>query len=280
MRVPRTLKILGLLLAGSLLGGSAFAASSVITSSDIKDETIQNRDIDKGVITMNRFAKSTQDKINKAGTSGAGGAAGSQGPAGPPGVTGAQGPQGAPGPQGPQGPPGTAPNAEFGLVTVFVDRGSGPSGFSLLAAPLGSPAAATTSGQFRFSCANAAGCKVSIGAAVMSPARPSGTSGFFPRITIQKEATGGDPKTFCEYADGAFTRINRVQTLTAARTEMQTPLRLDIGGTADCGAGQGGGLVNEITVPKGSAGASDPAFYDVWITVAYGEPPSVGRHPR
>ena len=82
MRVSRTLKILGLLLVGSLLGGTAFAAKSVITSSDIKDETIQNRDIDKGVITMNRFAQSTQDKINEAATPGPGGGAGSPGPAG------------------------------------------------------------------------------------------------------------------------------------------------------------------------------------------------------
>ena len=38
MRVPRTLKILGLLLVGSMLGGTAFgAAESVITSKDIKD---------------------------------------------------------------------------------------------------------------------------------------------------------------------------------------------------------------------------------------------------
>ena len=88
MRVPRTLKILGLLLVGSMLGGTAFAAT-VISSKDIKDESIQNRDIDKGVITMNRFAQSTQDKINKAATPGPGGGNGSQGPAGPPGVGGA-----------------------------------------------------------------------------------------------------------------------------------------------------------------------------------------------
>ena len=240
MRVPRTLKILGLLLAGSLLGGSAFAASSVITSSDIKDETIQNRDIDKGVITMNRFAKSTQDKINKAGTSGAGGAAGSQGPAGPPGVTGAQGPQGAPGPQGPQGPPGTAPNAEFGLVTVFVDRGSGPSSFSLLAAPLGSPAAAAASGQFRFPCANAAGCKVSIGAAVISPARPSGTSGFFPRITIRRDRVA-IPRPSASTQTGPSPGSVAYRPSPAPGAAMADPLRLDIGGTADCGAGQGVG---------------------------------------
>ena len=78
MHVPRTLKILGLLLVDSLLGGTAFERrQSVITSSDIKDETIQNRDIDKGVITMNRFAQSTQDKINEAATPGPGGGAGS-----------------------------------------------------------------------------------------------------------------------------------------------------------------------------------------------------------
>ena len=178
MRVPRTLQIPALLIVGSLLGGTAFAASSVITSGDIKDETIQNRDIDKGVITMNRFAQSTQDKINEAATPGPGGGAGSpgpagpQGPAGPTGATGAQGPAG---PQGVQGPPGAAAAAEFGVATVFVHRlpNAAPTRFSVLSVPLGTPGGTTTSGQFRFSCAaDQAPCKVSLGAAVISPTSP------------------------------------------------------------------------------------------------------------
>ena len=278
MHVPRTLKILGLLLAGSLFGGTAFgAAQAVISSSDIKDESIQNRDIDKGVITMNRFAKSTQDKINQAGTGGAGG------PAGPPGGTGPQGPPGAQGPrgpQGPQGPPGNAANAEFGVATVFVDRGKGPSGFSALSVPLGSPNVATTSAQFRFTCATAQGCKVSLGAAVVST-RP-GTLGLFPRILIHKD-TGS--LSFCEYADGAnnnlgLARVQRVPTFQAALTAIRTPITLGIGGSLDCGAGQSSetGTVSDILVPGDSV---NPVFYDVWVTLAFGEnPPTEGRRLR
>ena len=283
MRVPRTLKILGLLLAGSLLGGSAFAASSVITSSDIKDETIQNRDIDKGVITMNRFAKSTQDKINKAAAPGAGGAAGAQGRrAGPAGATGAQGPAG---PQGVQGPPGAAAAAEFGVATVFVHRlpNAEPTRFAVLSVPLGTPGGTTTSGQFRFSCAaNQAPCKVSLGAAVISPSKPSGTLGFVARVTIHKEDGPNAAIHICEYADGPPGSVNRVPNLAAAETDMQTPRNLAIGGTLDCGSTQtrpASGVVKDIWVPAASNGTST-AFYDVWVTVGYGDGPAAGRRLR
>jgi Collagen triple helix repeat (20 copies) len=279
----RTAVIVAALVSAVVAAGSATAASSLISSKDIKDESIQNRDIAKGVITMSRLAKSTQDKINRAGTPT--GAAGPQGPPGPKGAQGPQGAQGAQGPQGPQGPqgaqgpPGDAANTEFGVASVFVDRGSGPSRWALLSLPLGSPGAGTTSGQFRFSCANTAGCKVSIGAAVISASRPSGTLGFYPRVTIHKEATGGNPMTFCEYADGPFARVDRVGTLTAALDKMRTALDMGIGGSLDCGADQPfeGSNVTEISVPHGTSGPTDPAFYDVWITVGFGEPSALGR---
>jgi hypothetical protein len=86
--------------------------------------------------------------------------------------------------------------------------------------------------------------------------------------------------SFCEYADGPFARVDRVATLAAAATAMETPLDMGIGGSLDCGANQARpptGRVTEILVPHGSAGASDPAFYDVWITVGFGEPSELGR---
>ena len=283
MRVSRTLQIAALLTAGSLLGGTAFgAAKSVITSGDIKDETIQNRDIDKGVITMNRFAQSTQDKINAAGASGPGGAAGSpgaQGPAGPAGATGAQGPAG---PQGVQGPKGDAAAAEFGVATVFVHRlpNPAPTRFAVLSVPLGTPGGTTSSSQFRFSCTPAqAPCKVSLGAAVISP--DSGQMGFFSRLTIQKQDNPGAPMHFCEYADGPPGKVNRVPNLSAAEDAMDTPRNLGVGGTLDCGStgqpdpGQGG-VVKDIWVPAASNNAST-AFYDVWITVGYGDGAAAGR---
>ena len=58
---------------------------------------------------------------------------------------------------------------EYAIVTVFVDRGSGPSRWAFYSAPLGSPAGTTTGGVFRFSCsADQAPCKISYGAAVVS----------------------------------------------------------------------------------------------------------------
>ena len=58
---------------------------------------------------------------------------------------------------------------EYAIVTVFVDRGSGPSRWAFYSAPLGSPAGTTTGGVFQFSCSAAqAPCKISYGAAVVS----------------------------------------------------------------------------------------------------------------
>ena len=60
------------------------------------------------------------------------------------------------GPTGATGPAGGA--TEFGLVSVFVDRGSGPTRWMTLSVGLaGSPAGTTTSGTFRFTCSPAAG---------------------------------------------------------------------------------------------------------------------------
>jgi hypothetical protein len=47
------------------------------------------------------------------------------------------------------------------------------------------------------------------------------------------------------------------------------PLDLGVGGF-DCGAGQtGSSPVTEILVP--AASATDPAYYDVWTTLAFGD---------
>jgi hypothetical protein len=58
---------------------------------------------------------------------------------GPKGATGAQGPQGATGaqgPAGPAGPAGTVTPKGFGVAQVLVDRGSGPSVWESLSAPV------------------------------------------------------------------------------------------------------------------------------------------------
>jgi hypothetical protein len=154
---------------------------------------------------------------------------------------------------------------EYAIVTVFVDRGNGPSRWAFYSAPLGSPAGTTTGGVFRFSCSAAqAPCKISYGAAVIST-QSTANATIHPRLLINKNTM-----TFCENADGAnnnagLAQIPRVPTLAEAVVAMQTPLTMGIGGTLDCGSGQPfppNGEATEIWVPEG--------FYDVWGTFAFG----------
>lgn len=103
--------ILACALVSLLVAGGSATAASLITSSDIKNGTIKsedikdgsvkssdikngaikNEDIKKTAITMDRFSKSTQNKINKVGAPGPAGATGPQGPQGLKGDTGAKG---------------------------------------------------------------------------------------------------------------------------------------------------------------------------------------------
>ena len=207
------------------------------------------------------------------GPAGPAGSTGAQGPAGPAGAQGAQGAKGDTGPPGPAGTPAATP--EYGLVSVFVDRGSGPTRYATLSGALGSPAGTTLGGDFRFSCSpTQAPCKISAGAAVISD--QSGTTVVHPRLLIHRQDVGGAPITYCEYADGANNNaglddIQRVQTLAAAENAMDTPLSMGIGGTLDCDGGQTySPEVTEIWVPAGgSPSGTDVAFYDVAATFAF-----------
>jgi hypothetical protein len=159
------------------------------------------------------------------------------------------------------------------VVTVFVNRGNGPSAFATYSAPLGSPAGTTTGGDFRFSCTPAqAPCKVSYGAAVISD-QSTDSAQVYPRLLIHKQANlANAPITFCEYADGAnnsggLASIPRVASQDAG-TAMQTPLSMGIGGSLDCGSTQAyTPAVTEIWVP--AASPADSAFYDVAATFTF-----------
>ncbi len=76
--------------------GSA-TAGSLITSSQIKNVSIQNRDIKKGTISLNRLTPAAQKAVKRAAQKGATGATGATGAAGPQGPQGTS-VQGAPGP--------------------------------------------------------------------------------------------------------------------------------------------------------------------------------------
>jgi hypothetical protein len=253
--------------AANLITGDDIKDGS-ITAADIKNPTIDNEDIKKGAIIKKKLSKAVRDALDE------------KGAPGPQGATGPQGPQGPTGPQGPAGTPAAAP--EYGVVTVFVDRGNGPSRFATYSAELGSPAGTTAGGDFRFTCTPAqAPCKISYGAAVIS--NQSGNAVIHPRLLIHKQADlANAPITFCEYADGAnnnagLAQIPRVPTLAAAVTATQTPLSMGIGGSFDCGASQPDppppptGVVEEIWVP--AASAVDNAFYDVAATFTFGQRP-------
>lgn len=99
-----------------VVGAGSATAASLITSAQIKDGTIQNRDIKKGSISLNRLTPGTQALIRagavtplsgqSVGAKGDKGDPGAQGPTGATGAQGEQGPNGSTGPQGPAGPQG------------------------------------------------------------------------------------------------------------------------------------------------------------------------------
>jgi hypothetical protein len=166
---------------------------------------------------------------------------------------------------------------EYAIVTVYVDRGNGPSRWAFYSAPLGSPAGTTTGGVFRFSCSAAqAPCKISYGAAVVSN-QSTANATIHPRLLIHKQDDPSAPMSFCENADGAnnnagLAQITRVPSLGDAVVAMQTPLTMGIGGTLDCGSTQPyppNGVATEIWVPAASNGTGT-AFYDVWGTFSFG----------
>lgn len=83
---PNLLTVLVLLLLGSLVGGGAWAAADqLITSRNIRNGSIQNRDIRRGVITINRLTPAVQRLIRQGGIPGLGGAPGAPGAPGSPG---------------------------------------------------------------------------------------------------------------------------------------------------------------------------------------------------
>lgn len=179
------------------------------------------------------------------------GATGPAGPAGAKGATGAAGPAGAAGAKGDTGPAGAAgakgdpgTNAQalpYGVALVQVARnGAAATTWETLSTTLGSPVGDTTSGTFRFTCTGSVPCEVSVKAYTT-------VDGYqvYPRLDIMSQVEGSG-ENYCEYADGAD---NNGASQTVGTTATAVPL--GIGSTADCGAGQAGGVVNSILVPNG-----------------------------
>ncbi|HYH61936.1 MAG TPA: hypothetical protein VD766_08725 [Solirubrobacterales bacterium] len=279
--------VIACVIVALVAGATSATAAKLITGKDIKNGSVTGADIEKGSISNEQIAngkiykkklsKAVRDQLNATGATG--GTPGLPGPPGPP------GPKGDKGDKGDQGDP--APIPEYAVASVFVDRGDGPARFATYSEPLGSPAGTTTGGDFRFTCsADQAPCKISFGAAVISD--QAGASVVHPRLLIYKEsgATADAPIEFCEYVDGAnnqlgLEQISRVPSLQAAEDAMDTPLNMGVGGSLDCDLGPTDppapvpapvtGAVTEIWVP--AASATDPAYYDVAATFAFGAAP-------
>lgn len=123
-----------------VVGGGSATAASLITSAQIKDGTVQNRDIKKGAISLNRLTPGVQaliragavtplsgQSVGAKGDKGDPGAPGQPGAGGAPGSNGTNGTNGAPGAPGPQGPKGdNGANADGSVsspVTAFGEEG-------------------------------------------------------------------------------------------------------------------------------------------------------------
>ena len=112
------------------VGATTATAATLITSSQIKDGTIQNRDVKKGAISLNRLTPGVQQQLARAlanrtvaassqGTPGAKGDTGAQGAKGDTGATGAAGRNGTNGLNGSNGADGAD---AFTLITELGDK--------------------------------------------------------------------------------------------------------------------------------------------------------------
>ena len=214
--------------------------------------------------------KSDQDKDKKVGPMGPAGPAGPMGPIGPVGPAGAMGLQGTPGID--------APAAEYGVAAVIVTRPGAPASiWASYSTRMGSPVGDSAGGAFRFTCDNAAGtpCSVSVAATLFSNTASGAL--VYPRLLIHKQVIGSGVESYCEYADSSAnpnpSALAPIGAQAIPATPMgpaqlqptHTPIAHNIGGSADCGAGQVMApyvSVNQITVPAG-------AHYDVFSTFTF-----------
>lgn len=186
------------------------------------------------------------------------------GPKGATGATGATGAKGATGATGAAGTNGTnGTNAQalpYGIALVDVSRGGATATtWGSYSTTIGSPVGDTASGVFRMSCSAAkAPCVISVQAY-------STTSGVtvYPRLDISRQDTNGVPTGNCEYADGVDNNNSASPELSHDAANPSV-IKLGIGGTLDCGAGQAyptDGIATSISVPAG--------FYDVDATFVF-----------
>ena len=175
--------------------------------------------------------------------------------------------------------------AEYGVAAVIVSRAGAPGSiWATYSTRIGSPAGDTTGGTFRFTCNAAkpgvspdqAACTVSVAATLFSNIS-SGVS-VYPRVLIQKQVFGSQTQSYCEYGDNSYTAATPSGLASVGAQEVPpsapslaellptlTPFPINIGGTADCGAGPANVnyvSMDQIRVPAG-------AHYDVFSTFTF-----------
>jgi len=249
-------------LAVALSGTAVAGTAKLITGSQIANGTITLADIHssaKSALKGQRGATGAQGPVGAPGAQGPVGPLGAQGPVGPQGAIGAKGEK------GDKGDKGEDADEEYGVAYVRVQRGTGgQTPWATYSTELGSPVGDTTGGSFRFTCTAAQEpCKVSVVAKVLSDS--STESGkVYPRVLLYQGGdpdSGSAPELYCEYGDSPLTTIPRQPTSDKTQ-DSAGPVKLNIGGSADCGvSGSPAGDVPEIVVPKG--------YYDVFSTFVF-----------
>lgn len=224
--------------AAALVGGTALLLAVSATTGAVAGDLIRSKDIADGAVHGVDLSKGVNDKLNRTGEQGPQGEQGPAGPVGPAGPAGADGQDGK-----------DAQALPYGVAQVKVQRGTGAaSPWAVYSTTVGSPVGDTTGGTFRFTCSDAqAPCQV-------SAAGYSTKDGVkvYPRVEIMTESLNGGPQSFCEYGDGP---------MSDALTGEAAALKLNIGGSADCGLDGPAGDVDAITVPAG--------YYDVTSTFQF-----------
>jgi len=147
---------------------------------------------------------------------------------------------------------------------VLIARGDGdPTLWAVYSTELGSPVGDWTGGTFRFVCTAAqATCTLSIRAWVISDTSTAAAP-FHPRILIYRGGDPGNaqPELICEYGDGPFQTVAREPFPGDDPLVNRPDVKVDIGGTADCGGPPAAGEVTQIVVPTGD--------YDVFTTFGF-----------
>ena len=136
---------------------------------------------------------------------------------------------------------------------------SPPRAWATYSTRLGSPVGDTTGGTFRFTCSDAnAPCKIAVQAGAVSPT--AGSVNVYPRLLVYKQDyNNGGPEVYCEYADGSANAAPAAIAKTPGVA--YSALKVNIGGSDDCGLNGPAGDVDVITVPAG--------YYDVQSTFAF-----------